>query len=490
MIRRLRVAVLSMAVAAAFAGVARGQEAAADRAWSAGDYLAARIHYEQVLRQNPSSVRANYRLGILASWDGKLDSALVLIRRAKRADPDDPAIQLTEAQVLGWDSRYEEADSVYADLLARDAANPEAAAGRVQLIAWQGDLDRAIDAYLAILAGQPDNITARVGLGQVYLWQDKLRLAREQAERAMETDSTNPTARGFARTVSQGRRPSPEITLGWSHDSDDNNSWWQTIAASLLLADGLRGFGSVGALEASDPIRESTRLSAEAGVIFGVSDWHLTAALGLRHLLPGGASNRTEGTYRASAAYQINRSAGATIGYAHYPFDETALLMGLNLDIDALDVGLDLKLRPDLSLGAAAGQTWFSDNNSRTHGVLAVTKTLPHNFTAGVFGRIMGYDFPGVGYFSPDRLILVEGRGSYRFTTSPWHGRLSAGLGVQQVGKGGNAQLEGHIEARAGRNWSGENTVDAFAGFSTSAESSTTGAFRYYTAGVIVTIVF
>jgi hypothetical protein len=32
--------------------------------------------------------------------------------------------------------------------------------------------------------------------------------------------------------------------------------------------------------------------------------------------------------------------------------------------------------------------------------------------------------------------------------------------------------------------------VDLFAGFSTSAESSTTGAFRYYTAGIIVKFVF
>lgn len=488
--RRLRAALLIFAATAGGAAVANGQQAAADSAWVAGDFHTARINYEKVLQQDPTSVRANYRLGILASWDGKLDSALVLIRRARQADPGDPAIQLTEAQVLGWAGRNDEADSVYQYVLTRNPENADAAAGRAQLLAWQGEFDRAIDAYLAILARHPDNIEARVGLGQVYLWQDKLHLAREQSVRALQVDATNPTARSFARAVSQGRRPSPEITLGWSHDSDDNNTWWQTLAASLLLADGLRGFGSVGALEANDPIRESTRLSAEAGIILGLSDWHLTAALGIRHLLPGGAPNRTEATYRASAAYRINRSAGAVINYTHLPFDETALLMALNLDIDALDVGFDLKLRPELSLGAGAGQTWFSDNNSRTHGVLAVTRTLRQNLTVGLFTRMMGYDFHGIGYFSPDRFFLLEGRGGYGFTRAPWHGRVSAGLGLQQIGKGANAQLEGHIDGRVGRNWSGDNTVDVFAGFSTSAESSTTGAFRYYTAGVIVRIVF
>ncbi|HEV8123128.1 MAG TPA: tetratricopeptide repeat protein, partial [Gemmatimonadales bacterium] len=473
MSRGLRTALLISLATLGRAAVARGQQAEADSAWSAGDFVTARINYERVLQADPGSARANYRLGILLSWDGKLDSALVLIRRAHQADPGDPGIQLTEAQVLGWAERYDLADSVYREVLARDPDNQEAAVGRAQLLAWQGDLDAAVDAYLAILAHHDDNIQAVLGLGQVYLWQDKLDLARQQSARATRLDPANKTAWGLANSVSGARRPEPELTLGWSHDSDHNTNWWQTIAASLLLADGLRGFGSAGALEATDPIRKSTRLGAEAGVILGISDWYLTAALGIRQLFPGGAPNRTAGTYRAAAAWRINRSAGANISYSHAPFDETALLMARHLDLDALDVGLDIKLKPGLQLGAGAGHAWLSDSNFRNSGVLALTKTLRPNLTAGLFTRIMGYDFPGVGYFSPNRLLVFEGRGAYGFTRAPWHGRLSGGLGIQQVGTSGSAQVKGHVEGKVGRNWSGENTVDLFAGFSTSAESST-----------------
>ena len=53
------------------------QTESADSLWAAGQMDEARRAYEQVLVGDMANVRANYRLGILLSWDGKLDSALV-----------------------------------------------------------------------------------------------------------------------------------------------------------------------------------------------------------------------------------------------------------------------------------------------------------------------------------------------------------------------------------------------------------------------------
>ncbi|HKV73248.1 MAG TPA: tetratricopeptide repeat protein, partial [Gemmatimonadales bacterium] len=47
-----------------------------DSAWAAGDFKLARSAYERALAENPGFARANYRVGILLSWDGNLDSAL------------------------------------------------------------------------------------------------------------------------------------------------------------------------------------------------------------------------------------------------------------------------------------------------------------------------------------------------------------------------------------------------------------------------------
>jgi tetratricopeptide (TPR) repeat protein len=435
------------------AAPATAQQAAADSAWVAGDFALARVQYERVLAQDPLSVRANYRLGILASWDGNLDSALVLIRRARSQDLNDPDIRTTEARILSWD----------------------------------GKTHQAIALYDSVVAGFPRHAEALAGLGQVYLWEGRYSRSKVYAARALAADPQERTARELDRSLRIAVSPQLEITLGWSNDSDDNTSWWQTVAASYQLSDQFRAFGSVGALEASDPFRDATRLSAEAGLTYGVGSLFGTAAMGLRSLAPDSGSSRTAGTFRLSGGYRFG-SAGVGMGFAHYPFDETALLMERDLDVDALELSADATLAPGLSLGLGAGFASFSDDNSRASGIVTLTKTLKRNFFAGVMARALGYDFRGIGYFSPDWFSVYEARAGYTSSGPVWIGRISGGLGVQQITTDGKFQSEGHLEGRLGRKWGLMNSVEIFAGISNSAESSTTGAFGFRTAGFVVRI--
>ena len=441
------------AISLAGATPAPAQQATADSAWIAGDFHLARISYERVLARDPLSVRANYRLGILASWDGRLDSALVLVRKARSQDPGDPDIRTTEARILSWDGRT----------------------------------DEAIALYDSVVSDFPRHADALAGLGQVYLWQGKYSMSRGYVSRALAADPDGKTARELDRTLRSALRPQVEITLGWSNDSDDNTSWWQTVAGSYLLSDALRAFGSVGALEASDPFRDASRLSAEAGLDYGLGNLYATGALGVRRLSPDTGASRTAGTIRLSARYRLG-PAGVGIGYAHYPFDETAFLIERGIDVDAFELSGDATLSPGLNLGAGAGFASLSDNNSRTSGILTLTRTLKHDFFVGVMARALGYDFKGVGYFSPGWFSVYEARGGYSRSGVQWTGRISGGLGVQQVGSGARVQSEWHLEGRLGRKWGLMNSVEAFAGISNSAESSTTGAFEYRTAGVMVRI--
>ena len=152
--------------------------------------------------------------------------------------------------------------------------------------------------------------------------------------------------------------------------------------------------------------------------------------------------------------------------------------------MNSLDGSAEVRLRPGLQLSVGGGAAWLSDNNSRTSGLLALTQTLRRRFTVGLMGRRMGYDFKGTGYFSPDRFTVVEARGSYAFSNRLWSARVTAGLGLQQVTSTASSQSEWHFDARGGRTW-GFGTVEVFAGISNSLESSTTGAFRYRTAGIL-----
>ncbi len=496
------------------------QVAEGNAAWREGRFHEARIAYEQALRDDSTSVRANYRLAVLASWDSRLDSALVLLHRARVTEPDEPDVRLAEAQFLSWrgsfkvallkyDSllvdhpdrhdaqlgraqtlawagRLNQAEAAYARMIAADAADYEARAGQAQVSAWRGDLATASERYQAILSSDSGNVQALTGLAQLHHWQGKERLARTEIDRALAADSNNHEARQVRAAVRAGLRPQVEVTLGWSNDSDDNTIWWQTLGTSLSLAEGLRGFASAGAFEASDPARHGTRVSAEAGGAIARGKMEFTAALGLRGLSPSDSASRSVGSWRASASYRLAAATGIGLGYSHYPFDETALLIARHLDVDAVELNLESGLREGLDASLGAGSAWLSDANTRRFMVAAVTQRVTSRATVGVLGRLQGYDFKGAGYFSPDRFTTFEARAAYTQPLLPFEGRLSGGLGTQQVGKGASGQLEWHIEGKVSRRWATANEVSLSGGITNSAVSSTTGAFRYRTAAVTV----
>ncbi len=493
---------------------------AGDSAWARGDYPAARAGYEAALHDNPGAVRALYRLGILAAWDGRLDSALALLRDAREMEPDEPDVRLQLATVLAWKGSYRvaliqwdsllaqyptrtdaahgrartlawagrltEADRAYARLYANDTTDLDALAGRGQAAAWRGDFAGASRFYREVLTRNPDHLGALVGLAQVLNWQGRPAEAESQVGRALAVAPSDRTALEVQRTVRALRRPRVDLAVGWSRDSDRNSLWWQTVGTSLLLTSGVRGFASAGTAAASDPLRNGTRLSGEAGVTLDRGRVSLTGAFGARHLASDRAADRSLATWRASSRVRVAPAAGLGLGYAHYSFDETALLLGRDLDVDEVSLDADAEPRPGLSLGAGLGGSWLSDDNRRRWVVLAVSQRVASRVTLGVFGRALGYHRRGVGYFTPDRFLVGEARGAYSYGTRGWAVRLSGGLGAQQIGPGARAQSEWHTEARAARRWSVDNEVALSAGVSNSAESSTTGAFRYYTAALAV----
>jgi tetratricopeptide (TPR) repeat protein len=469
----------------------------ADSAWTAGDFAAARIGYERALHDNPGEVRALYRLAVLASWAGRLDSALALLRDAREIEPADPDVRLEEAKVLAWDGQYAASILRYDSLLAATPDYHDAAIGRAQALAWAGHLPEAEQAYATLIERNPDDMEARAGRGQVASWRGDLAGAAQvrqwqgrpddaqrYASQAIALAPEDRSAREVQAAIRALVRPQLNIQLGWSHDSDRNTLWWQTVGASIHLGNGLRSFGSAGLAEANDPFRSGTRLSAEAGASYDFGRLSVTGALGARHLAPSGGGGRSTATWRTGFSYRLAPTAGVGMGYGHYSFDETAFLLTRDVDVDEVSLDGDVELRRDLSLGYGGSVAWLSDDNQRKALVVSLTQRVARRWTAGVYGRIFGYDNPGVGYFGPDRFLLGEARGSYTYGWRRWEARIAGGLGAQQVSSQGKTQAEWHGEARLSRRWSTINEVSLSGGISNSAASSTTGAFHYYTAAL------
>jgi tetratricopeptide (TPR) repeat protein len=496
------------------------QQGEADLAWNQGLYEAARGGYEQVLRQNPSAARANLRMGIMLSWQGKLDSALTFLARARAADPADIDIRLAQARVRAWHRQYDaalalydsvlaqrsdlreaelgkaqtlswagrlgQAEGIYRAVMARNPSDRDARLGLAQISGWRGDFSIAAQLYRAILAQTPRDADALAGLGYVYHWEGREAAARQRARAAIAVDSTHKAGRALLRTIQEATRPVTEGTSNWSNDSDHNTSFWQTLSASGSLGADIGVFGSVNALATSDPILEASRVGGEAGVSLALGRVLLSGAAGARRLFPQLADPRTAATYRGRVRFRPVPGFGLSVGYSRSPFDEIASLMERDLDLELLEGGFDARPFAGLSMYAAGSGLWLNDGNSRTGVLGGLTQKLDRHFSVGLFGRTLSYERKGVGYFSPDRFSVLEATAGYNDETELWSGSLGGGLGAQQIGQRGTAQSEWHVEGRLGRRWGVGNRVELFGLVTNSAVSSTSGAFRARSAGLTV----
>jgi tetratricopeptide (TPR) repeat protein len=496
------------------------QDREADEAWRQGRYDVARAAYQRVLAANPQATRANLRIGVMLSWEGKLDSSLVFLARARVSDPTDPEIRLIQAQVMAWDEQYgaallhydslialrpdfreallgraktlawagrlDEAREVYQGLITRDSTDREGLLGGAQVSAWKGELNRAEQEYRRLLQANPKDVDARAGLGYVYLWQGREGAAGRQASYALMIDSTNKAARELRHAVAETHQSSVETSANWSNDSDDNTSFWQTASASAALDEGIGIFGSVTALETSDPVLEASRVGGEAGVTLTRGRVRFSATGGARRLNPEIAPTRTAATYGGRVAYRPIPQFGLSVGYSRLPFDEIASLMERNLDLELVEGGFDARPVPTLTVYGGAGGLWLNDGNSRTSFSAGLSQKIHRRFFVGAFGRTLSYEHRGIGYFSPDRFSVLEGVAGYNLESGRWAGSLSGGLGAQQIGERGTAQTEWHVEGRVGPRWGSGNRIELFGLLTNSAVSSTTGAFRYRAAGLTV----
>ena len=433
------------------AALARG-----DSAWSQGRFADARAAYEAALAADSMSVRANYKLAVLAGRDNRLAAARALIRRARTVEPADPELARTEARLVAWSGQYREADSLYA---------------------------RAI-------ALEPGSSDARLELARLRVWEGRRDEARAELGRALVLAPGSLDALTLQREMRADERPQVDVDLVLASDSDHNVSWSRTIATSLVLGPGVRGFLNGGSLSATDPTLAASRSLGEAGLALSRGGLELVAAAGARWLAPQDLGPRSVPCYRTTLSWRAAPAVVIGGGVAHYPLDETAVLIGRHIDPDEFQASLEAHLLQGTTLSAGGGYTNLSDGNHRASGVASLMRSFGPRVSAGVLSRVLAYDERGAGYFSPDRFGMAEGRANVAWAVKPWSGRVGAGLGVQQVGRGVATQSEWHGEGRLACRWAVTNQVELAAGASNSANTSTSGAYRYLSSALTLRIGF
>jgi tetratricopeptide (TPR) repeat protein len=432
-------------------------------------------------QQEPDQAMRN---GMILAREGKLDSALVYLARARAADPRNIEIRLAQARVVSWKRHFPEALALYDSLLTERPRLTDALLGKAQVNAWQGRLGEAERGYREVIGQNPQYVDALVGLGYVYHWQGHEGSAERQARAALAVDPTHEGARALLRSAGESGS-GLDGSATWTNDSDHNTMFGQTLRAAAAL-DPVQLFGSVDALEAEDRFLNATRYGGEAGLSLGLGRVQLSAAAGARRLNPDTAPARTAATYRGQLRFRPVPAFGLGLGYARAPFDEIASLIERGLDLELLEAGADLTPASGLTISGGGSALWLSDGNRRTGASAALTQRIFRGAFVGVQGRTLTYRRRDAGYFSPDRFSVLEGTAGYSLEESATIASLSGGLGAQQIGKHGATQTEWHLEGRVGQRWGGGNRIELFGLVTNSAVSSTTGAFRHRSAGLTV----
>jgi tetratricopeptide (TPR) repeat protein len=437
------------------------------------------------LSAQQQEVDQDLRTGLILARDGKLDSALVYLARARAAHPEDTETRLAQARVMSWKQRYADAIAGYDSLLTEQPGLPDALLGKAQVNAWQGRLDEAKRGYQAVLTQNPRYVDALVGLGYVYHWQGREERAERLTRAALAIDSTHQGARDLLRSLGDAGSGLDAAAI-WNNDSDDNTAFGQTLRATVAFGSGVDAFGSVNALEARDHSLDVTRYGGEAGLSLALGSLQISGAAGGRRLNPEVAPARTSATYWAQLRFRPVPAFGLGVGYSRAPFDEIASLIERGLDLEVVEAGADVSPLPQLTISGGGNVLWLNDGNRRTGASAGLTQRIRRHFFVGTQGRTLTYRRRDPGYFSPDRFSVLEGVGGWNLEGSAWIAGLSGGLGAQKIGRQGAARTEWHLEGRMGQRWGRGNRIELFGLVTNSAGSSTTGAFRYRSAGLTV----
>jgi hypothetical protein len=481
-------------VAGALCALARplaAQLPEAEDAFARGDYRTARLLYDSALVLDSLNPRALYRLAVLDSWDGKLDRSLQRFTTLRRVEPTDPDIMVAHAKVLSWAGRTRWSEALYDTVLATAPDRVDALAGRARAVAWDGDLERAERLWREALERHPDEPEILVGLAQTLYWQGEPALAEGYAARARQLAPTDKTARDLFDQVRSERRPVLSLSFDAANDIEHNSFVLFSGDFSASPRPDLRGTLRA-AWRRNDDGTNTDRSSGLDGWLVKSfrSNASLRAGLGARLLDPTSGPSHSRLTAQLGGVLRPSKKASVTIGYNHYPFDETTELVNRAFDWDELDVDAEYSPRTNIDLSAIANGAWLSDGNRRLLGAAAAMVGVTKGLHVGAYARLMGYRLtnPGHGYFSPHTFTIGETRAAYVWRRHGWWLRANAGLGAQRIDPGQATQAEWHGDLTLARNWRALDELALVGTYTNSAAaraaSATTPIYRYWSVGL------
>lgn len=444
-----------------------------------------------------------------ARAEAPADSLLAAAREAAAADRHPEAIDLYAAAVaadpalaaplagerayqLLWADRLDEALALFGMALAADRASLDWQLGRARCLNWMGRHDEAAAAYAAILAAHPEQEEAELGLAQAERWR-----GREDRALALLESARWPIT-GERRQIRDEIRaelaPWVQVAGGKIHDSDPTDRPWLDLSAGGYFTPRLgwelvvgraefKGYGyetPVPRLGGGLRWRPSGTWTLQASAAWAHYDLEFVdaypaatppAVLATDYHLATGELNLTwRPQPRLRADFSLFRQAAPT-----------PLALAHENHLGGVAAGMDIGIRPALTLVIGGGLAEVEDDNRRAQALAALrwTRRLGRDFELELGPELRWQDFEhtgGLGYWSPDAVQAAVLRGALGGALGPRADCHLAGSGGVEQEKDRDAVGIGDWELELGwrftpraRLWAaggtGKSRLDSAAGY-------------------------
>jgi tetratricopeptide (TPR) repeat protein len=479
-------------------GLAQGvtRLAQADSIYQLGDRAASARAYAAVLRLDPQSSRATFRLAQLTRDPAQ---ALRLYRRYLELQPRDAWGYVALGDLLAREGKRAEALREY-DIAAQLAPGErDVTVGRARVLARTGAPQRAAEAYAGWLADHPGDAEAWQELGKVELRIGKPAAAARALQHAQAL-APDPTTSIRLREARAQAAPSLEPTGGGSHDSDGNRVTRFGLSGDLAVADAIR----VGVQAGHERISASSvspaslnELSARLALRPRAA-LRIDGSLGVLRLEPTGFGSSPLTTPGGRLRLRLRNSAGSAAleaGVQRAALDASPVLLAqhaLRTEVGGLltlPLG-PLRIRGD---GRVAQLETIGETNHRTRLGAALALPLSYRFElSGQYHRMSFAHQTSAGYFAP-RLAETLEAGSYveLGDGAPFTLALDLGAGAQRLAQHGAQmgpwqralRLYGYLTARIAPATQLQLEVEAYdAAVAPDAVSTSASGWRYASA--------
>ncbi len=188
------------------------------------DYGSAVDQYTEILKNDPSNIKARVSLADILSWQKKYDDSIREYKKALDIEPGNIDIKIKLARAYLWSKDYAKAQGLFKNIIEKDPGNIEAKVLIADSYAYSKEFAKAIvfykealsakydrevkvkladaymmdkdygsavDQYTEILKNDPSNIKARVSLADILSWQKKYDDSIREYKKALDIEPGN-----------------------------------------------------------------------------------------------------------------------------------------------------------------------------------------------------------------------------------------------------------------------------------------------------------